>query len=177
MDRSQAREQFEEFVRSRSAALGRSAYLLTGDVHHAEDLLQTALERAAVRWERLDDPEAYVRRVLYTQMVSWWRHRRRRPPEALSDASIEVAASTADIETRLVLQTALARLTPRQRAVLLLRFYEDLTEPQTAQVLGCAVGTVKSQTRYALSRLKATSPELADLMHRPTKREQVSQRW
>src|SRR6185369_1664107 len=117
VDRSQAREQFEEFVRSRSAALGRSAYLLTGDVHHAEDLLQTALERAAVRWERLDDPEAYVRRVLYTQTVSWWRHRRRRPPETLSDASIEVPAATTDVETRLVLQTALARLTPRQRAV------------------------------------------------------------
>ena len=64
---------FDEFVRVRAAALARVAYLLTGDRHHAEDLVQTALARAAVRWTRLDDPEAYVRRVLYTQAVSWWR--------------------------------------------------------------------------------------------------------
>jgi RNA polymerase sigma-70 factor (sigma-E family) len=164
VDTAEARASFEEFVRTRSGSLARSAYLLTGDRHHAEDLLQTALARAAVRWERLDNPEAYVRRILYTQMVSWWRQLRRRPAEALVEVPAEAVQPAAEVETRLVLSRALGRLTPRQRAVLVLRFYEDRTEQQTAPLLGCAVGTVKSQTRHALQRLRMLSPELAELV-------------
>src|SRR4051794_8934535 len=82
---SAAEAAFEDFVRARTAAFSRIAYLLTGDHHHAEDLVPTALARAAVRWSRLDDPERYVRRVLYTQGVSWWRVRRRRRDELLVD--------------------------------------------------------------------------------------------
>lgn len=157
------RESFEEFVRVRSGALGRTAFLLTGNRHDAEDLLQSALSRAAVRWGRVDDPEAYVRRALYTQAVSRWRALRRRPVETLGPPP-EGAAPGADVDLRVVLHQALRRLTPRQRAVLVLRFYEDHSESATAELLGCSVGTVKSQTRHALARLRALSPELADLV-------------
>ncbi|HWB37068.1 MAG TPA: SigE family RNA polymerase sigma factor, partial [Rugosimonospora sp.] len=157
----------EEFVRARSSALGRTAYLLTGDRHDAEDLLQTALARAATRWERLDDPEAYVRRVLYTQAVSGWRARLRRPVEWLGPEPPPSPAPPEEVEVRVVLDGALRRLTPKQRAVLVLRYYEDRTESQAAEILGCSVGTVKSQTRHALARLRALSPELAELVGAP----------
>jgi RNA polymerase sigma-70 factor (sigma-E family) len=160
-------DQFEEFVRTRSAMLGRTAYLLTGNRHDAEDLLQAALARAATHWERLDDPEAYVRRVLYTQAVSGWRARLRRPVERLGVEPPPVPAPGVEVEVRVVLDQALRRLTPRQRAVLVLRYYEDRTEAQAAHILGCAIGTVKSQTRHALARLRALSPELADLVGEP----------
>lgn len=176
MDTAGARASFEEFVRLRSGGLARAAYLLTGDRHHAEDLLQTALARAATRWERLEEPEAYVRRVLYTQAVSWWRQLRRRPAEALVEGPAQAARPAAEVETRLVLERALRRLTPKQRAVLVLRFYEDRTEAQTAQLLGCAVGTVKSQTRHALARLRVLSPELAELVGEPVTGEEVASR-
>jgi RNA polymerase sigma-70 factor (sigma-E family) len=162
--KASASAQFEEFVRTRSVALGRIAYLLTGHRHDAEDLLQTALARAATRWQRLDDPEAYVRRVLYTQAVSGWRARLRRPAERLGHEPPPTVASAVEVEVRMVLDQALRRLTARQRAVLVLRYYEDQTEAQAARLLGCSVGTVKSQTRHALTRLRALSPELADLV-------------
>ena len=166
MERSAARESFEEFVRTRAGLLGSTAYLLTGNSHDAEDLVQTALARAAVRWERLDEPEAYLRRVLYTQAVSRWRALRRRPAEWLG-APVEAVAPGVDVEVRVVLDQALRRLTPRQRAVLVLRFYEDRSESQASALLGCSVGTVKSQTRHALARLRTLSPELADLIGTP----------
>ncbi|MBV1853046.1 SigE family RNA polymerase sigma factor [Catellatospora tritici] len=164
MDTAEARTSFEEFVAARSVALGRTAYLLTGHRHDAEDLLQAALARAAVRWSRLDDAEAYVRRVLYTQSVSRWRQLRRRPPELLTDQPPHLAAPEPDRETRVVLDLALRRLTPKQRAVLVLRFYEDRSESQTAELLECSVGTVKSQTRHALARLRELNPQLAQLI-------------
>ncbi|WP_155368910.1 SigE family RNA polymerase sigma factor [Catellatospora vulcania] len=164
MDTAQARAAFEEFVTGRSAALGRTAYLLTGHRQDAEDLLQSALARAAVRWSGLDDPEAYVRRVLYTQSVSRWRALRRRPPELLTDQPPQTAVAEPCHDTRMVLDLALRRLTPKQRAVLVLRFYEDRSESHTAEVLGCSVGTVKSQTRHALMRLRALNPQLAQLV-------------
>ncbi len=167
MTRSSARDAFEEFVRARTGALGATAYLLTGNRHDAEDLLQTALSRAATRWERLDDPEAYVRRVLYTQAVSGWRARLRRPLERLGHEPPPAIAPGVEVETRVVLDQALRRLTPRQRAVLVLRFYEDRTESQAAALLGCSLGTVKSQTRHALARLRVLSPELAELVGAP----------
>lgn len=145
MHKAEARRSFEEFVAVRSAALGRTAYLLTGHRHDAEDLLQSALARAAVRWAKLDDPEAYVRRVLYTQAVSRWRWLRRRPAELLTDNPPHLAVGETDRDTRVVLDAALNRLTPKQRAVLVMRFYEDLSESQTALLLGCSVGTLKGR--------------------------------
>jgi RNA polymerase sigma-70 factor (sigma-E family) len=157
-------DSFDEFVRVRTAVLARVAYLLTGDRHHAEDLVQTALARAAVRWTMLDDPEAYVRRVLYTQAVSWWRVQRRRRPEILIDVPPERPAGPDDPDLRIVLESALARLTRKQRAVLVLRFYEDRSESETARLLSVGLGTVKSQTRHALRRLRELAPEIGDLL-------------
>ena len=162
-------EDFEEFVRARSAALARTAYLLAGDRHRAEDLLQDALARVAARWEsvvRVGDPEPYVRRVLYTCAVDRWRRRdrRRRVELAAADPRPELRGIDDHAETvtrRLVLRDALARLTPRQRAVLVLRYFEDLSESQAADALGCSVNTVKSQTRHALAKLREVAPELA----------------
>lgn len=153
MDGTQAG--FAAFVQARSAALSRTALLLTGDRHLAEDLLQEALTRTASRWAKVvagGDPEPYVRRVLYTCAVDGWR--RKRPREVLVDVP-ERAAAGPDTDRRLVLQSALARLTPHQRAVVVLRFYEDRTEVQAAAELGVSVSTVKSQTRVALERLRA----------------------
>jgi RNA polymerase sigma-70 factor (sigma-E family) len=140
----------------------RIAYLVTGNAHDAEDLVQSALEKAALRWQHLDDPEAYLRRVIYTTSVSRWRRLRARPPETLTDTMPERVTHT-DHDTRLVLASAIRRLTPKQRAVLVLRFYEDRTEVESAILLGVSVGTVKSQTRHALRRLRELAPELADL--------------
>src|SRR5688572_4436860 len=151
-------DDFEAFVRGRWVALLRTAYLLTGDRHLAEDLLQESLAVAARHWDRVcraGAPEAYVRRVLYTRSVDAWRWRRRQPlPTDRREAAATGADSSADSDRRVVLAAALARLTPRQRAVLVLRFYEDRTEQQTAELLGCSVNTVKSQTRHALGRLR-----------------------
>ncbi|MFG2039936.1 SigE family RNA polymerase sigma factor [Dactylosporangium sp. NPDC048998] len=165
-------DDFEVFVRARSAALARTAYLLTGDRQLAEDLLQDALARVAGRWAsvaRLGDPEPYVRRVLYTCAVDGWRRhvRRRRVEQTATEQRPELRGADDDAETvtrRLVLRDALARLTHRQRAVLVLRFYEDLTESQAADVLGCSVNTVKSQTRHALARLRELAPELGSVL-------------
>ena len=162
MDASQTG--FAAFVAARSAALGRTAFLLTGDRHLAEDLLQEALARVASRWEKVaagGDPEPYVRRVLYTCAVDGWR--RKRPHEVLGEVPEPARDDDAEAVTRrVVLREALARLTPHQRAVLVLRFYDDATEVQAAHALGCSVSTVKSQTRHALARLRTLAPELAD---------------
>lgn len=169
-------DDFESFVRARSAALARTAYLLTGDVHHAEDLLQDTLARVADRWPTLvrkGDPEAFVRKVMYHRAVDVWRRRRVRPELLTEDVAHhpELASRVDDAETlvrRVVLRDALARLTPRQRAVLVLRFYEDCTEAQAAEVLGCSVNTVKSQTRHALRRLRELAPDLVEVFAAPT---------
>ena len=143
------------FVAGRQQALLRSAYLMTGDHHLAEDLVQVALTKLGARWERVreGDPEAFVRTVIYRDNVSWWRkHQRERlhadPPD------IRTADATGDVDSRLLLRTALQRLTPKQRAVVVMRFYDDLSEARTAELLGVSVGTVKSQTHVALRRLR-----------------------
>jgi RNA polymerase sigma-70 factor (sigma-E family) len=159
-------EEFEAWVHARGGALARTAYLLTGDVQLAEDLLQETLARVADRWHRLSrsgSPDAYARRVMHHLSIDRWRRRQARPAEVLTDSHHELAWSGVDadaVERRLVLRDALARLTPKQRAVLSLRFYEDLTEVQTAEVLGVSTSTVKSQTRQALDRLRALAPDL-----------------
>ncbi|GIH04181.1 DNA-directed RNA polymerase sigma-70 factor [Rhizocola hellebori] len=160
---------FREFVRARLGPLSRVAYLLTGDHHGAEDLLQSALIKLAGRWKRLAAegyPEAYLRKVLYHEHVSAWRSRARRPEVSILPLADRAAHTdeAADVVRRLVLRQALDKLTRKQRAVLVLRFFEDLSEADTAQALGCSVGTVKSQTSYALGRLRVVAPELAQLM-------------
>ena len=161
---TEAEQQFRDFVRERSAALMRVAYLLAGgDQHAAEDLLQIALAKTAARWDAVDSPEAYVRRVLYHQQASFWRLKRRReiqlaelPEEARPDG-------TPALDLKVTVRTILARITPRQRAVLVLRFFEDLPEAEVAQLLGCSVGTVRSTTHRSLARLRELAPELDEL--------------
>lgn len=157
-------ESFRAFVAARLPALKRTAWLLVGDVQLAEDLVQTALSKAAMRWERIiahGDPEPYVRRILYTEHVSWWR--RRKITEVLGAPTDDLPDEAIDIPLRIAVEQALAKLTPKQRAVLVLRYYEDLSESQAADVLHVSVGTVRSQTRHALARLRVLAPELADL--------------
>ena len=155
---------FDDFVRTRSAALLRTAYLLTSDHQLAEDLVQTALFKAAKAWERIEGaPEPYVRRILYTENISWWR-RRRHLVESSLGAGGERTEPGPDVELHVTLQQALEQLTPKQRTVLVLRYYEDLTEAETARVLHIGLGTVKSTHRQALSRLRALSPNMVALI-------------
>lgn len=163
------RESFDAYVRDRWEPLLRTAALLTGDAHAAEDLVQESLVRAARHWHRVDPGavDSYVRRVMYTRSVDAWRWRRHQPDPvdtSVSESGHQPARQpdgSDELATRLTLLDALSRLTPRQRAVLVARFYEDRTEVDTARVLGCSVSTVKSQTRHALERLRALAPELA----------------
>ena len=150
---------FEEFVTARRTALLRTAYLLTGSHADAEDLVQSALIKTVPHWKRIADrPEPYVRAVLARESVSRWRRRRWR--ETSTDALPEHPTAGPDVDGRLALRTALGSLAPRQRAVIVLRYYEDLTEKDTAAVLGIAVGTVKSQARDGLARLRELLPDL-----------------
>lgn len=152
---------FDEFVRARRQALLRTAYLLTGQHADAEDLVQAALIKAVPHWRKIaDNPEPYVRRILARESVSRWRRRRWR--EVSSDALPETATGDPDVAAREDLRRALASLAPRQRAVIVLRYFEDLSEAETADALDIAVGTVKSQTRDALRVLRQRLPELDD---------------
>ncbi|MFF4396739.1 SigE family RNA polymerase sigma factor [Streptomyces sp. NPDC001480] len=150
--------QYEEFVRARWSRLVRTAYLLTGDAHHAEDLTQTALAKAYRSWRRVsrsDNPEAYVRRMLVTCNSD--RFRKRRVTEALTAAPPETTRrddAVSRVDERGALVGALAELPPRQRAVVVLRYWEDLSEAEVAEALGCSPGTVKSQASKALAKLR-----------------------
>lgn len=160
-------DDFRAFVSARQQALMRTAYLLTGDIHLAEDLLQSVLIKVAGHWRKVSrgHPEAYTRKALVNQYISWKRRPRR---EVLSAAPPEQGASYDDAALhRIVLRQALDKLAPKQRAVIVLRYWEDLTEAQTAEALGCSVGTVKSQTHHALARLRTLAPELAFLLNDP----------
>ncbi|WP_151082516.1 SigE family RNA polymerase sigma factor [Nocardioides cynanchi] len=149
---------FEEFVAARRGALLRTAYLLTGSHHDAEDLVQTTLLRVVPKWGRIStSPEAYVRKVLARESVTRWRGRRWRER---STAHLPEPTATEPTDDRMALRDALATLSPRQRAVLVLRYYDDLTEPATAEVLGISVGTVKSHARDGLARLRELAPHL-----------------
>jgi RNA polymerase sigma-70 factor (sigma-E family) len=158
---------FRAFVEARSNALLRAGWLLTGDWPSAEDLVQTALAAAWPRWASLtrqDAPEAYVRKIMVNTFLRW-RQRRwngeiatRRLPElqAYGDAF-------AQVDARQALLAALDRLPARQRAVVVLRYFADQTEAQTAAVMGCSVGAVKAHAAKALARLR-DAPGLAELM-------------
>jgi len=153
--------ELREFVAARGAALSRAAFLLTGDHQAAEDLVQDTYVVMVQRWRKADkvDPEAYVRRILYSRFVDGWRRRRLRELPWSSPSETRGADTTGAAADRLTLRDALDRLTPRQRAVLVLRFYDDLTEVQTADVLAISPNTVKSQTRVALQRLRELAPD------------------
>jgi RNA polymerase sigma-70 factor (sigma-E family) len=142
---------FDDFVAARSATLLRMAYLLTQDSQLAEDLVQTALAKAWFAWGRVvGDPGPYVRRIMVNAYVSGWRRRwnGEQPTDQLPELGYSDPPDTTD------LRAALRRLAKGQRAVIVLRYFEDLTEAETAQVLGCSVGAVKSQTSRALAKLR-----------------------
>lgn len=160
---------FADFVRARQHHLIRAARLYCGDHHGAEDLVQDALVKLASRWEsvREGSPDAYVRRILYRDAVSRWRKWGREVPYAAEpgdrspfDTERADAASEAWVEGADVRQ-ALRRLPPRQRAVVVLRYYEDLSERDIADALGCSPGTVKSQASKALNTLRTLLPAVA----------------
>jgi RNA polymerase sigma-70 factor (sigma-E family) len=147
---------FEAFVAARSADLLRTAVLLTRDRGHAEDLLQTALVKAYRRWHRIDgeDPYPYVRRILVTTAASWRRLRATQEIVALPPHEASTPDPTEAVAERERLTAALDTLPPRMRAVLVLRYTEDLSEAATAEALGCSIHTVRSQTVRGLARLR-----------------------
>lgn len=156
---------FEEFVAARSTALWRSAYLLTGDAHRAEDLLQAALVKTWRRWDRIvrrEAAEAYVRTALVSTYTDWWRRRwNGEVPTGELPEGAPAPSEATRVDVRRDVLAALALLPRGQRAVVVLRYFDDLTEAQTAAALGVSVGTVKSQTSRALATLR-TSPLFAD---------------
>jgi RNA polymerase sigma-70 factor (sigma-E family) len=152
--------EFRDFMLGRWPALVRFAYGLTGDRGHAEDLAQAALARTYASWGRVrraDDPDAYVRRILIN--LHHRRFRRPRVAERPAEGAPEpaVADGTGRIDQRSDLLAALRELPPRQRAVVVLRYWEGLTETQAAAVLGCSVGNVKSQASRALAKLRTSA--------------------
>jgi RNA polymerase sigma-70 factor (sigma-E family) len=159
-----AREDFRAYVEARSPALLRTAYLLTGVRGDAEDLLQTALAKTYLSWDRIRERQAvdaYVRRVLTTTAISWWRRRRvgevsvAAVPEGPVDAD-----PTRDADLHDALWRALGELPRRARAMVVLRYYEDLTEAEVAEALGVSTGTVKSAVSRALARLRVDAVAL-----------------
>ena len=150
--------EFDAYVVARSPALLRLAFLLTGDTHLAQDLVQTALAKVVERWPTLvakGDPHAYVRSVVLHTALGW---RRRRWQGEHPSARLPDTADPVDPETTAVgrerLRRALLHLPPRQRAAVVLRHYEDMSETDVARALGCSTGTVKSQTARALAHLR-----------------------
>jgi RNA polymerase sigma-70 factor (sigma-E family) len=166
--------EFESFVRARTPSLLRSAYLLTGDQQLAEDLVQSALIRTHRSWRSLHhtgNAEAYTRKVMYHLQVGWWRRRRvaeslaSEMPEQRPDGGHGPYAGgdpAAGAALRLSLQQALLKIGAKQRAVLVLRFFEDRSEAEAAEILGVSPGTIKSQTARGLARLRELAPELSD---------------
>ncbi len=149
-------DQFAEFVAGALPRLLRFGYVLTGDVASAEDLVQTALGRSLRAWRlrRIDDPQAFVKRVMVNSYATWYRSHLRWEvviPEPLNSLTHENHAER--IDERDVVWRALSKLPSRQRAVIVLRYYEDLSEHDIADVMGISVGTVKSQSARALRRL------------------------
>jgi RNA polymerase sigma-70 factor (sigma-E family) len=157
-----ARQDFSEFVAARSGELLRLAYVLTADRDAAEDLLQSALTRAAAHWGRIRTaPEAYVRRIIYREQVSRWRRGARRRETIVAQVPDRPAQDqVGEAVARLALREALLALPPRKRAVLVLRYLEDLPEAQVADILGCSVGTVRSQAHKAIGQLRSVLPSL-----------------
>ena len=155
---------FDAFVEARGPSLLRTAFLLTGDRQRAEDLVQTALGKTWPRWESIEagPREAYVRKVMLTTYIAWWRRRwnAEYPTETVPEHPVTDHDPNVHLDQRRDLLTALSSLPKGQRAVIVLRYFEDRTEAQTAELLGCTVGTVKSQNARALAALRSC-PALA----------------
>jgi len=163
--RSDVEEEFADFVRARQHALVRFGYLLTGDRMAAEDLTQTALARLYLKWDSIRQAgamEAWVRKVMVNEHTSWWRRAWRRRETVDFDAAhfADRAAKPDPPTDDDGLWQHVLTLPPRQRAAVALRYYEDLTEAQTAEILGCSIGTVKSQTHRALATLRTRLAEV-----------------
>jgi RNA polymerase sigma-70 factor (sigma-E family) len=184
----QAREEFEQFVAGCADGLLRTAYLVVWDLPTAEDLVQECLFRVARRWPRvrtMDYPVAYARRILFNLALDGARHRSRRNAElgGYDRSALELAVDVGAarqlglVESSPELTDALAALPPRQRAALVLRYLDDLSEAETARLLGCSVGTVKSTTSRALAHLRQTfvpvPPGATDLTIHPADPEGV----
>ena len=154
---------FDQFVRNSSPGLLRTAYLLTGDRGHAEDVVQTALLQVARKWQRIrGEPTPYARRAVVNLAKNHWRDRFRRPHESTAIVESGYAAPEVDVLLQQVLLPAVMDLPLRQRAVLVLRYFQDLSVEQTADALSCSTGTVKSQTHHALSKLREALGHPAD---------------
>lgn len=150
--------EFHEFVRTRGTPLHHSAYLLCGDWHLADDVVQDTLIKAYQHWKRVrqtDNPEAYVRRILINEVRGRWRRPERSVPVAQFAHEPSVADLSDDVTRRHGLQQALLTLPLRQRMTVVLRYLEGLSERETAAALGCSEGTVKSQSSRALNTLKS----------------------
>lgn len=156
-------DSFAEFVTTRSPRLLRMAYLLTHDWAGAEDLLQASLVKAWGAWKRLDgDPEPYLRRIMINTYSSWWQRRWRgeQPTDELPESKSDDQHAAFDARDQV--WRALGRLPRRQRAVLVLRYFEDLPEAEIADILGVSHGTVKSQASKALAKLRLDESLLAE---------------
>ena len=157
-------EDFTVFVAASSRRLLRTAYLISGDLDTAQDLLQTALERAYRRWGRIrrrELPETYVRRIIVNAATDAWRTRRSMRTVEFDEALLPPVADAVmeGLPSRDALLACVRELPAGQRAVLVLRYFDDLTEVETARVLGCSVGTVKSQHARAIARLRQLMPD------------------
>jgi RNA polymerase sigma-70 factor (sigma-E family) len=161
------RAAFADFVTTRSGALHRAAYLMVGDVGLAQDLVQEALTKTYVAWPRLRDTanaEAYTRKVITNTAITWFRKKGWYGEQPAGELPERTDDGHADqVAARTSLMDALAQLPPRQRAAIVLRFYDDLTEAQTAAAMDCAVGTVKSQVSAGLAKLRALLGDAVDL--------------
>ena len=158
-------EGLDALVAERGRALLATAVLLAGGAAAGEDLLQAALERLLRNWRRVEDPEGYLRRTLYHLAVDRWRVRRRRPEVLAAVEPPPVPDHSEAHDLRDALLRALAALPPRQRAVLVLRYWEGLSEAEAAGTLGCSVGTVKSSASRGLARLRELAPAWAEDVH------------
>ncbi len=165
LDAARLDADFREFVRSRGRALLRSAYLLTGNLADAEDLVQSALAKTFQAWNRIEDRKAldgYVRRAIVNTHISWWRRRRvdEYPTDEIPDQP--AADTSGNSELHDTLQRAIDRLPQRMRAAVVLRYFEDMTEAEVADVLGVSQGTVKSTVSRAVAKLRTDSDLLAE---------------
>ena len=165
LDAARVDAEFREFVSSRGRSLLRSAYLLTGNLADAEDLVQSALAKTYQAWDRIEDRKAldgYVRRAMVNTHISWWRRRRvdEYPTDEIPDQP--VADMSANSELHDTLQRAIDRLPQRMRAAVVLRFFEDMTEAEVAEVLGVSQGTVKSTVSRAVAKLRTDADLLAE---------------
>jgi RNA polymerase sigma-70 factor (sigma-E family) len=166
-DRPAAHADFEAWMAARQGRLLRTAYLLTGDVHAAEDLVQTALAKLYLAWDRVSDApsvDAYARKIMVNEHTSMWRRLWRHREVVTDTTSHEVAVRAQEYDgVSAALWTAVRSLPERQRAVVVLRYYEQLSEQETADALGVTVGTVKSQASRALGTLRTHLGDRDDL--------------